>query len=183
MTHQLSCSTACGIFLDQVLNPSHLHWPVNSLPLSYQGILSHFFLVEIYHVYRFNRDPDDGDLQMMVLYIYTHTHTHTHIHESEGAVDQLCPTLWPMDCSPPGLLCPMNSQGKNTGMGCHSLLQGIFLAQGSNLNLPHCRQILYHLSHKWSLCTHTHTHNISRKMCIICINILNISFVHRKLAL
>ena len=78
MTHQLSCSTACGIFLDQVLNPSHLHWPVNSLPLSYQGILSHFFLVEIYHVYRFNRDPDDGDLQMMVLYIYTHTHTHTH---------------------------------------------------------------------------------------------------------
>ena len=35
-------------------------------------------------------------------------------------------------------------------MGCHSLLQGIFPTQGSNLGLPHCRQILYHLSHQES---------------------------------
>ena len=35
---------------------------------------------------------------------------------------------------------------KNTGMGCHSCLQGIFPTQGSNLGLLHCRQILYHLS-------------------------------------
>ena len=40
------------------------------------------------------------------------------------------------------------SPGKNTRMGCHSLLQGIFLTQGSNLSLLHCRWILYHLSHK-----------------------------------
>ena len=33
-------------------------------------------------------------------------------------------------------------------MGCHSLLKGIFLTQGLNLGLPHCRQILYHLSHQ-----------------------------------
>ena len=33
--------------------------------------------------------------------------------------------------------------GKNTGVGCHSLLQGIFLIQGLNLGLLHCRQILY----------------------------------------
>ena len=38
--------------------------------------------------------------------------------------------------------------GKNTGMGCHSLLQEIFLTQGLNLALLNCRQILYHLSHK-----------------------------------
>ena len=50
---------------------------------------------------------------------------------------------------PAGLLCPWNSPGKYTGVGCHSLLQGIFLTQGSNLNLLHCRQILYHLSHPW----------------------------------
>ena len=37
-----------------------------------------------------------------------------------------------------------------TGVGCHSLLQGIFPTQGSNLGLPHCRQILYHLSHQGS---------------------------------
>ena len=36
-------------------------------------------------------------------------------------------------------------------MGCHSLLQGIFLNQGSNLGLLHCRQILYHLSHQRNL--------------------------------
>ena len=42
---------------------------------------------------------------------------------------------------------PWNSPGKNTGVGCHALLQGIFLAQGLNLGLLHCRQILYHLSH------------------------------------
>ena len=46
-----------------------------------------------------------------------------------------------MDCSP-----PWNFLGKNTGVGCHSLIQGIFLSQGSNLGLPHCRQILYLLS-------------------------------------
>ena len=39
------------------------------------------------------------------------------------------------------------SPGKNTGAGCHSLLQGIFPTQGSNPGLPHCRQILYHMSH------------------------------------
>ena len=46
--------------------------------------------------------------------------------------------------------CPWNSPGKNNGVGCHSLLQGIFLTQGSNLGLLHCRQILYHLSHQGS---------------------------------
>ena len=41
----------------------------------------------------------------------------------------------------------MEFSGKNSGVGWHSLLQGIFLTQGSNLGLLHCRQILYHLSH------------------------------------
>ena len=47
-------------------------------------------------------------------------------------------------------LYPWNFPGKNTGVGCHSLLQGIFLTQGSNPGLLHCRQILYHLSHQRS---------------------------------
>ena len=46
--------------------------------------------------------------------------------------------------------CPWNSPGKNTGVGCHSLFQGIFPTQGSNPGLLHCRQILYHLSHQRS---------------------------------
>ena len=41
-----------------------------------------------------------------------------------------------------------NFPGKNTGVDCHSLLQGIFRTQGSNPGLLHCRQILYHLSHE-----------------------------------
>ena len=40
--------------------------------------------------------------------------------------------------------------GKHTGVGCHSLLQGIFSTQGSNPGLLHGRQILYHLSHEGS---------------------------------
>ena len=43
---------------------------------------------------------------------------------------------------PARLLCPWNSPGKNTGVGSHSLLQGIFPTQGSNPGLPYCRQIL-----------------------------------------
>ena len=41
-------------------------------------------------------------------------------------------------------------QGKNTEVGCHALFQGLFPTQGSNPGLPHCRQILYHLSHQGS---------------------------------
>ena len=54
-----------------------------------------------------------------------------------------------MDCSLPGSSVHGDSPGKNTGVGCHALLQGIFLTQGSNPGLPHCR-ILYHLSHQGS---------------------------------
>ena len=61
-----------------------------------------------------------------------------------------CPIL----CDPARLLCPWGSPGKNTGVGCHSLLQGIFQIQGSNpclLCLLHGRQIFFPLSHQGSL--------------------------------
>ena len=51
---------------------------------------------------------------------------------------------------PHGLYSPWNSPGKNTGEGNLSLLEGIFPTQKSNPGLPHCRQILYQLSHKGS---------------------------------
>ena len=64
-------------------------------------------------------------------------------------VAQSCPTLCnPMDCSPPGSSVHGDSPGKNTGVGCHALLQGIFPTQGSIPGLLHCRWILYHLSHQ-----------------------------------
>ena len=64
-------------------------------------------------------------------------------------VAQSCPTLCdPMDCSPPGFSVHENSPGKNSEVGCHALLQGVFPTQGSNPGLLHFRQILYHLSHQ-----------------------------------
>ena len=48
---------------------------------------------------------------------------------------------------PTRLFYPWDFLGKNTGMGCHFLLQRIFPTQGLNPGLLHCRQILYHLSH------------------------------------
>ena len=46
-------------------------------------------------------------------------------------VIQLCPTLWdPWTVGTPSFLCPWDSPGKNTRVGCHFLLQGIFLTQG-----------------------------------------------------
>ena len=69
--------------------------------------------------------------------------------KSESEVTQSCPTLSdPMDCSPTRVFCPWNSPSKNTGMGSHSLLQGIFPTQGSNLGHLHCKWILYLLSHQ-----------------------------------
>ena len=65
-------------------------------------------------------------------------------------VAQLCPTLCsPMTIAHQPLYVPWDSPGKNTGVGSHSLLQGIFLTQGANPGLLHCRLSLYHLSHWW----------------------------------
>ena len=51
---------------------------------------------------------------------------------------------------PHGLYSPWNSPGQNTRVGSLSLLQWIFPTQGSNPGLPHCRRILYQLSHEGS---------------------------------
>ena len=56
----------------------------------------------------------------------------------------------PMDCSPPSYSVHGDSAGQNTGVGSLSLLQRIFPTQESNPGLPHCRQILYQLSHQGS---------------------------------
>ena len=50
---------------------------------------------------------------------------------------QICVTLWTVA----RLFCPWHSPGKNIGVDCHALLQGIFPTQGLNLGLLHCRQI------------------------------------------
>ena len=60
---------------------------------------------------------------------------------------QLCN---PMDLQPARLLCPWDSLGKNTAVGCHFLLQGVFQSHKLNRGLLSCRQILYQLNYKGS---------------------------------
>ena len=58
---------------------------------------------------------------------------------------QLFATPWTAAHQPP---LSMDFPGKNSGLSCRFLLQGIFLTQGSNPGLLYCWQILYHLSHQ-----------------------------------
>ena len=72
-------------------------------------------------------------------------------------VAQSYPTLWdPMDCRLPGFSVHEDFPGKNTGVGCHAPLQGIFPTQGRKPGLPHFRWILYSLSHLGSIPYHGH---------------------------
>ena len=72
----------------------------------------------------------------------------------ESEVAQSCPTL-----PSHALYSPWNSPGWDTGAGSLSLLQGIFPTKGSNPGLPHCRHILYQLSHQGKPCfIHTSVH-------------------------
>ena len=65
----------------------------------------------------------------------------------DSATQPVVQLLWTVTAKP---LCPWDSPGENTGVGCHALLQGILPTQGSKPGLPHCRWILYQLSHKGS---------------------------------
>ena len=84
--------------------------------------------------------------------VYCHPAYLTYVQSARMPAQSLqsCPTLCdPMNCSPPGSSVRGDSPGKNTGVGCHALLQGIFPTQGLNPDLPQCR-ILYHLNHQGS---------------------------------
>ena len=62
----------------------------------------------------------------------------------------VCNSLRPCGLSPPGSFVLGDSSGKNTGVGCLALLQGIFPTHGSNPGLLHHRKILYYVSHQGS---------------------------------
>ena len=66
-------------------------------------------------------------------------------------VAKSCPTLetlWTVACQAPLSV----GFSKNTGLGCHFLLQGVFPTQGSNPGLLRCRLILYQLSYERNPC-------------------------------
>ena len=76
-------------------------------------------------------------------------------------------SLWSYGLWPTGLLYLWDSPGKNIGVSCHALLQGIFLTQGLNpylLNLLHCRWILYHWATREGLTCHTLRQNLIKTL-------------------
>ena len=73
-------------------------------------------------------------------------------------------SFWLYRLKPARLLCPWDSLGKDTGVGCCTLLQGIFPTQGSNPclhRLLHCRRFLYHLATKEAPVALNHTNLLS----------------------
>ena len=71
-------------------------------------------------------------------------------HSSSVSHSVVSDSSQPHGLLPTGLLCPWDFPGKNTGVGCHALLQGVFPTQGLNPGLLHCRQSLYGLSYQGS---------------------------------
>ena len=77
-------------------------------------------------------------------------------------------SLRPPGLYSPRLLCPWNSPGKNTRVGCYFLLQGIFLTQESNPGLLHWRLILYYLSHHRILALWIQFSSVAQSCLILC---------------
>ena len=111
--------------LDSPLFTDHVHATVSFFIERITGI----YIRNLSSIYHFSFILDSRDLLLLVT--------------------QSCPTVCgSMDCSPPGSSVHRDSPGKNTGVGCHALLQGIFPTQRMNPGFPHCKWILYQLSHQ-----------------------------------
>ena len=107
-----------GIFPDQGSNPCLLHpcllyWQVGSLLLSYQGSLPSEKFWSKFHL----SCTVSGAKSLSHVWLFA--------------------TLWTVACQ---ALCSWDFPGKNTGVGCHFLLQGIYLSQGLNPHLLHLLQ-------------------------------------------
>ena len=143
--------------------------PINSFSLWQQGCQSKLSKVNLFCVKPFNDSPWPKECNpLFVLYhlasLLSYLPNIYLLHGVEVGYSVFCESeKWKWRCSvmsdslrphglwPTRLLCPWDSPGKSTGVGCHYLLQGIFPTQGSNPGLPHCRQMLYRLSHQGRL--------------------------------
>ena len=92
---------------------------------------------------------NNNELEIACIFIsVTKCFLSNHVSISESvSYSVMSDSLWPHGLQPTRFSCPWNSPGKNTGVGLPFPSPGIFLTQGSNPGLLHCRQILYHLSH------------------------------------
>ena len=139
VAHRLICPMECWIFQDQ---ESELVSPALAgkfLTPGAPGKPKFIFLVGT--IYQAKQHSVPNEIRNCTLF------------PKKMKVIRSCPTLCnPLDCSLPGSSIHGDSSGKNTGLGCHFFLQGIFLNQGLNLGLLHYRQNLYHLGPQESPC-------------------------------
>ena len=145
-SRELSTQVSKGVCMKILMTASLMVVVRSWKPFDIQHQKMHLFSVEYYAAVRMNRQT----------YAKPHGKNKNSKKETQICnttchclVTQSCPTLCdPVDYSSPGSSVHGKSPGKNTGVGCHALLQGIFPNQGSNPGLLHCRRILYHLSHQ-----------------------------------
>ena len=128
-----------------------MNFLVISLPLAWDSINVEWLILMLIDVSRLSF-TESKICFILLLIMYQNSLTNQHIsifttksHCESESFSVVSDSLWPC-----GLYSPWNSPGQNTGVGSLSLLQGIFLTQGSNPGLPPCRWILYQLSHKHS---------------------------------
>ena len=124
VAHELTCTMARGIFLDQGMNLC-LHWQANSLPPSHKGSpkhSNHFAALNLFCFFF---------LQTFVNREMVESKSHIHCDVCSVVSDSLPAHR----LQPTRLLCPWDFPDKDTGVGCHFHLQGIFLTQESNLPL------------------------------------------------
>ena len=91
-------------------------------------------------------------------------------------------SFWPFELQPTRVLCPWISPGKNTSVGYHALLQGIFLTQGSNLCLIICLALadrFFTTSTTWEALANIKLYIILRKIFkpVVCIHTFILIFV------
>ena len=107
--------------------------------IHYKQHLSHYFNIEYLSPHK-SRIPPWGRLPVLLSFPSISPEKWKWSHSVVSN------SLRPQGLQPATLLHPWESPGKNTRVGCHFLLLGVFPTQGSNLGLPHCRQTLYCLS-------------------------------------
>ena len=91
--------------------------------------------------------PSKASIQLKRCYLVNETSFYVLVMRRSVMSD----SLRPHGLQPTRLLCPWDFPGNSTRVDRHFLLQGIFPTQRSNPDLPHCRQMLYHLSHHGNL--------------------------------
>jgi len=91
---------------------------------------------------------------------------------------QPCLTLQPCGLYLTRLFCPWDSPGKNNGVSCHALLQGIFPTQGSNMHLSHCKWILYRWAIREAHIRWCIIKPLEERNPVICSNIVDMKCIH-----